>query len=173
MTDFVENSIEKLNDVFNQFFVELGYPEIECFFSDEFAYYHTTEEISYTLLEMPLLDIGFKQYLKKTYPNLPECSMMVFSLLHELGHHLTMDSISRKKMLKCKKDKKRLEKEKVNTPNEIINQQMRYCALYDEMIATRKATEILIENYAYILEFENVWYNAVMEFYTENNVDLS
>ena len=162
--------VEKLNKVFEQFFADLGYDEIECKISTEFAYYHANNLITYSLLEMPLLDIGFRNYLKKTYPCMPECSMMVFSLLHELGHHLTMDNINKKKWLKCKKAKKIVEKRKCYTNHDVIQKQFDYCKLFDEAQATKKAVYILIENYDYIIDFEEIWYNAVMNFYAENNI---
>ena len=173
MAKLKNKSIEKLNDVFNQFFVELGYPEIDCIFSNEFVYYPESEEISYTLLEMPLNDIGFKTYVRETYPHAPECSVMVLSLLHELGHHLTMDSISKNKMRKCKKAKKEIAERYITTDKELIQAQIDYCGLYDEKKATEKAIEILINNYDYILSFEEVWFNAVMKFYKENNVTFA
>ena len=162
---------EKLNKIFNQFFVELGYPEIETELTNEFCYYYGQDKITYTLLEMPLSDIGFKNYLKKTYPTMPECSMFIFSLLHELGHHVTMPLFfGSKKWRVCKKRKSIVERMKDTTEEQEIKKQEKYCALYDEAIATKEAVKILIENYDYIVKFEKVWYNAVIDFYKENGV---
>lgn len=167
------NGVEKLDAIITSFFEMLGYSEIICFLDAEFAYYHTTKEIGYSLFEMPLYDIGFKTYLKKRYPNMKECSMFIFSLLHELGHYLTWDSISKKDKLKAKKMKKRLEKRREFTAQDTIQKQIEYCNLADERIATAKAVEILEKNYDTIINFEEIWFNAVMDFYTENGVDMT
>lgn len=162
--------IEELNEVFNDFFAMLGYEEIECELNIDFSYYYGADIITYTLFENPLSDIGFMTYIHNTFKNVPPCSTMVLSLLHELGHHVTMPSIKRKKWLKCKKDKRRLERVKTNTNKARIEKQIKYSSLFDEYIATKKAIEILNNNYDLILSFESVWYNAVMEFYKKNNV---
>ena len=59
------------------------------------------------------------------------------------------------------------------TDEQMIAKQIRYCKLYEEAIATKKAVEILIANYDYILEFEKTWFKAVMNFYKENGLDFS
>lgn len=160
---------EKLNRVFEKFFEGLGYGEIECELSTEFAYW-TDDLITYTLIEMPLYDIGFKTYLKETYPKMPECSMMVFSLLHELGHHLTLDNIPKRKQEKCKRIKEKLLNRKCRSAKAVIQKQKDYCNIYDEKIATQKAVQILEKNYDYILKFEKIWFKAVMEFYHKNGI---
>lgn len=165
--------VEKLNNIITGFFEMLGYDEITCFMSTEFAYYNTTNEISYSLFEMPLCDIGFKTYLRNHYPNMQECSMFIFSLLHELGHYLTWNSISKREKLKAKKMKKRIGRKREYTAQDVIQKQVEYCALYIERIATAKGVEVLEENYDIIVNFEEVWFNAVMEFYTENGVDIA
>lgn len=163
-------SVEKLNAVFSEFFADLGYPEITARLDTEFSYWYAEDIITYTLFEMPLTDIGFMTYIKDTYKDIPQCSIMVLSLLHELGHHITIESLSKKKMLKSKKDKKRLAKKSAYSDRDIISRQITYCKIYDEMLATKKAIEILRDNYDYILSFESVWYEAVKEFYAKNNI---
>lgn len=163
--------VDELNEVFEQFFVELGYPEIECDIDAEFAYYYGTDEITYTLFSIPEADEGFRQYLNINYPTMPNCSMFVFSLLHELGHHITMAQYSKKDFKKWKVEKAKIETKKADTPKEMIENQIAYCGLFDEKIATAEAVKILIANYEYIQEFEKTWYNAVMKFYQKNNIE--
>ena len=161
---------KELNKAIHTLFEELGYDEIECSLESEFAYYPTKERIAYSLIEMPYSDIGFKEYLKETYPDCPECSMFVFSLLHELGHHLTLDDIEDNVYNKCWQQKRRLEKREPKTDKARIKLQKDYCKIYDEAIATETAVEILKNNYRIILNFEKVWFNAVMKFYERNGL---
>ncbi len=162
--------ISKLNSVFEQFFVDLGYPEIECSLAPDFAYYYGTDEITYSLFAMPEANEGFKRYLKMTYPKMPKCSMFVFSLLHELGHHITMPKYSEKDFKKWTRAKAKIEKQIPHTSEEKIKRQIIYCGLFDEKIATAEAVKILLMNYDYIHSFEKVWYKAVMDFYKKNNI---
>jgi len=161
---------KELNKAIHSLFDMLGYSEITCELSTEFAYHPITEKITYTLIEMPYNDIGFKEYLKETYSDCPECSMFVFSLLHELGHHLTLDDIEDSVYNKCWKQKERLEKKTPKTIKGKINLQKAYCKIYDEAIATETAVEILKNNYKKILEFEAIWFSAVMKFYNKNGL---
>lgn len=164
--------VEKLNTICENFFAGLGYDEIECKLDTDFAYYHGSDLITYTLIELPFAEIGLKGYLEKNYPFMPKCSMFIFSLLHELGHYLTVDKIKRKKWLHCQKTKKILDRkvQKIYDDNIMIEKQMFYCTIYDERIATKKAVNLLIENYDFIIEYEKVLNNAICDFYRKNNI---
>lgn len=162
--------VKRLNSVIEQFFVELGYPEIECDLGFDFAYYYGCDEIDYTIFSMSEADEGFRRYLKTTYPKMPKCSLFVFSLLHELGHHLTMPSFSDEDFKNYKIKKDAIENEIANTPKEKIARQIKYCSLPDEAIATQKAVEILLENYNYITDFEKTCFKEIKRFYLVNNI---
>lgn len=162
------NGIEELNEFFENFFFELGFEDIECFLAPEFAYYVGTNEISYSLIENSISDAAFSEYLKIKYPNAPTINMFVFSLLHELGHYLTLPSVSKKKFRKWKKRKKMLEKTVVNNDTDLFNLQLAYCNLPDEKIATEKAIELLIENYDYLKQFEIRAIEIIHNFYKKN-----
>lgn len=163
--------VDELNEVFEQFFVELGYPEIECDIDTDFAYYYGTDEITYSLFSMEEADEGFMRYVNLNYPQMPSCSLFVLSLLHELGHHITMPKYNKADHRKWEIEKAKIENIKANTPKERIEKQIAYCGLFEEKIATAEAIKILIANYDYIHNFEKVWYKAVMNFYKKNNVE--
>ena len=162
------NGIEEMNEFFENFFFELGYEGIECFLAPEFAYYVGTNEISYSLIENSISDKAFSEYLSIKYPDAPQISMFVFSFLHELGHYLTLPSISKKKWRKWHKKKKMLEKTVVNSDTDLFNLQLAYCNLPDERIATQKAIELLIENYEYLKQFETRALKIIHNFYEKN-----
>lgn len=157
--------IEILDNLINTFFEDLGFDEVECFMSYDFAYYNTTKEVSYTLFEMPLSDYGFRLYLEKTYPEIELCSMFTFSLLHELGHYLTWENMSKKKRLKSKKDKKRVEKTREYSEQDKIDKQIAYCGVYEERIATNKAVYLLNNNRELIKSFEKEFFKTVHNYY--------
>lgn len=163
--------VEELNEVIEQFFVELGYDEIECSLDLDFAYYVGTDEITYSLFQMEEADEGFRQYLNKVYPNIPECSLFVISLLHELGHHITIPQYSKEKFEAWSIVKKLLEKQEANTPKERIEKQIKYCSLFDEAIATKTAVDILIAEYNFIHSYEEKIFKAILKFYEINQIE--
>ena len=163
--------VDELNEVFEQYFVELGYPEIECDIDTDFAQYYGTDEITYSLFEMPEADEGFRRYVNLTYPQMPYCSIFVLSLLHELGHHITLPKYNKAQHKKWEIETAEVENRKAVTPEEKIKKQIDYCGLFSEKIATAEAVKILIANYDYIHNFETVWQEAVMSFYRKNNIE--
>ena len=163
--------VKELNKVIEQFFVELGYDEIECSLDLDFAYYVGTDEITYSLFQMEEADKGFRQYLNKVYPNIPECSLFVISLLHELGHHITIPQYSKENFETWSTVKKLLEEQEANTPKEKIEKQIKYCFLFDEAIATKAAVDILIAEYDFIHSYEEKIFKAIFKFYEKNQIE--
>ena len=166
--------INKLNNTIEAMFKALGYSEIKCTFGLDFCYYYDgSNEIEYSLISMPEVDEAFKEYIQNKFTNIPYCSMFTFSLLHELGHHITMPQISKKELKKARKAKKRIENKIKNnpTPKKLKEMQIKYCSLIDEKLATNKAMEILKKYYFTIDKYDKMIYNNIIEFYKINNVE--
>lgn len=164
------NGVENLNKIIKDFFTELGYEEITPFLSTDFGYYYGDEKISYTIFEMPTADKGFQMYIEKHFHNVPKCSIFTLSLLHELGHHETIDDISEKIYIKCCEKKFKLANKEVKTEQDAIKRQVEYCGIYDEKIATAKAIEILADHYSEVIKFEKTILEALSIFYEKNNI---
>lgn len=154
MFKLTNNLIDKLDECVTDFLNDLGYGELTASLEDEFAYYADTEEITYTLFDIAYFDLGFQKYVQTNYPNCPTISVFTLSILHELGHHITKDSLMPEPWLEAAIEKKSFGKIKCNTMEEAIAMQVKYCGLYDERIATNKAIEVLTDNYQTCLDFE-------------------
>lgn len=154
MFALTDELIDKLNDCVDDFLNELGYGELTSSLEDEFAYYADTEEIVYTLFDIPYFDLGFQKYIQINYPNCPTISLITLSILHELGHHITKDSLMPEPWLEAALIKKSYRNIKCNDLKDAIEMEVKYCGLYDERIATNKAIEILTDNYQTCLDFE-------------------
>ena len=161
--------VDELNEVIEQFFFELGY-EIDCCLESDFSYYTGSEEIAYSLFIMENSDKGFKEFLKRAYSEIPSCSLFVISLLHELGHYLTIPTFTENEKRFFAFKKFILEKRKAKTDEEQIQKQIDYCYLPEEKIATDKAIEILITNYDFIHTYEKTIFSAILDFYKKNNI---
>ena len=143
---------EKLNQVITTFFEGLGYYNIKVKQAEDFAYY-TNGLITYTLFDCAYFDLGFEKYIKTNY-DIPPVSIFTLSLLHELGHYITFHKLNKKKYAKACKIKKRINTITCNSMEKAINVMIKYCSLYDEAIATKKAIQILKKNYSWVLLFE-------------------
>lgn len=163
--------VEKLDNFITSFVKKLGY-DINCTLDTDFFYYPVSKRIGYSLFTMELADKGFKEYIKINYPNLPTCSIFTFSILHELGHFLTYDLLSEIEICLCLDEKERLNNREITTEEDTIQKQIDYCSIYDEMIATKTATAILINSYDIVADFDNHFIEKVSEFYAENEVEL-
>lgn len=146
---------KKLNIIINTFFKKIGCGELDVFMGDEWAYYSNTKEISYVLWDHSYSDIGFMNYVKKNY-KCPTVSIFTLSLMHEVGHYLTIDNLDPIKFYKAHLKKKKIGKTTVNNIEAAIKIQTYYCNLYDEKIATAKAIELIKKNYKSVLRFEYV-----------------
>lgn len=144
---------EKLNNLINTFLKKIGCGELDVFMGQEWTYYNSTKEISYILWDHSYFDIGFMNYVKKNY-KCPTVSIFTLSLMHEVGHYLTINSLDRTKIYKSYLKKKKLEKVTANNIETAIKLQTYYCNLYDEKIATAKAIELIKKNYKTVLMFE-------------------
>ena len=88
--------LDKLNDCVENFIFQLGYDEITCFLYTDFGYYDDSKEIAYSIFEAEDSSEGFVKFIQDNYYRLPKCSLFTMSLLHELGHYLTLEKFSEK-----------------------------------------------------------------------------
>ena len=66
--------------------------DCEVVMSDYFCYHPTEEIIAITLFEDNTANAEWKQYLKETFDfDLTRENLFAMSILHELGHHYTVD----------------------------------------------------------------------------------
>ena len=162
-------NFDNITEIIEELYSQLGF-SISCFNSTDFAYYPTTEEISYTLFELPFSNDGYKQFLQKYYNfNIP-CSMFTFSLLHELGHYVTLHTVSKKQKRRIKKAKKYMSKKICKTYNDSVMLQIVYCKLYDERIATEQAMSFINNNYSLIMKYDELIMKEIYSFY-EKHID--
>lgn len=160
---------EKLSSFIESFFYSLGY-SIPCFLDSDFAYYPTTQEISYSLIESHLLDLAYKQFCKSHFNFEIPCLMFTFSLLHELGHYITLSGINKNRIRKIRKAKKYITKIKCDTADDIIRVQLSYCNLLDEKLATTEAVRIIRQNPELIKQFDTDLFHLLKSFYIANKI---
>lgn len=139
------------------FYRQLGVTDIKIKNSDTFcfAYFdHFDCWIEYTLKEQKEeILLGYQDYFKKYHPDFAQypCNFFTFSLLHELGHALTVFDANQTYISRSMQAKRNLSRKKNMSQRK---KQARYCELYVERIANEKAIELIKNNYEIIQKFE-------------------
>lgn len=141
------------------FYRQLGVTDVKVKCSTEFCHwYYKDEEESQSYIEYTLrapkedVILGYGDYMAKYHPEMKDYSLnfFTFSLLHELGHHLTIFTANPASLAKSRKAIRNLSQKNM-TPRKI---QARYCELYVEKLANEKAIELIKNNYEIIQNFE-------------------
>lgn len=164
---------ELLNEFLEDFIFQLGYDEITCFLNTDFCYYNSTKEIGYSLFESDTSGIGFIRFIRNNYTHIPPCSLFTFSLLHELGHYLTLDKFSQKEKYRYLIDSEKFAIEDNDTDEQKIEKQIKYSSLPIEKAATDMAMDILKTYKDLIADFEKELKLRILDFYLLNNVEIT
>ena len=165
--------IKEIIDIINildDLFFELGYEELTAFLGTDFAYYGRDKEISFTFLTLDWADEGFLLYLNHTFPDLPQVSLLMYSILHEIGHHITYHK-GKKRYLRYKKAVKAIKLKKKESKAEKVQRQIKYCSIPDEAMATKAGMNILYCYTDLIKEYDKKLTTAYKKFY-KNNLTL-
>ena len=80
-----------LDKKINNYCKKFGIDKIFC--DKEFSYYPETDRISYTIIQYTIDDIII-QLINEKYNVDIEPFYFIFSLLHEIGHHMTIDELT-------------------------------------------------------------------------------
>lgn len=137
----------------------------------EYAYYHISESITFQITHS-LVDSWFDDFVTKSF-HIEDYDSFVFSLLHEVGHHMTMDSIPEE--IQDKVDKKKDWIEKVinfkHMPRFIVRKlEYTYFNLYDEVKATKWAVWYYRNHKDEVSKLIRKANFALMQFYKVNGV---
>lgn len=150
-------TLRGLTQAIYYFYRQLGVTDVKILHSNEFCYWEgfCNSYIEYSLspADRDCL-LGYYDFFEKYYPTWQKeypCSFFTFSLLHELGHHLTMPFANPAYL---DRSRKAIERLAVKENMSLRKKQARYCELYAEKMANDKAIELIENNYNIILAFE-------------------
>lgn len=136
----------------------------------EFAYFYLTNEISWSLLVTEDADKYFQSFLNENFPDIT-ADTFIWSLLHEVGHHETIDDWTpeEQKEFDAKKDFiEELYKAKQDKKISYL-----YFNLPDEYAATCWAAEYIRENPEEIEALLGELKEVAKVFYKLNEVELA
>lgn len=150
--------IVKIDKIINKFLEPF---ECTARLSTDFGYYHTENLITYALVETEKGRASFMQSVERLKPTVT-ADVFLWSLLHEIGHHETMDYMTDKE-----------EKLSNKIKEEVAQTKRPYADYYnapDEKLATTWAVEYAETHTEELLTFWNKLQKAIMDFYKENNI---
>lgn len=159
--------VEKVNNVINEF-VRQFYLESEM--GEDFSYYYPINKITWSFLMTEDSNRAYKTFLNKHFPDI-DCNIFVWSILHEVGHHETIDEWDGDDQYEFDIKKENLEQRLVE------EDEFKVCSEYyeipDEMKATTWAAEYIREHKEEIDAFYEKFKKVVYEFVELNDVDLT
>lgn len=166
--------VEALESVFTEVFKSFGISKVEL--GTEFAYWYISESITFKL-DYSKVDKWFDEFVQTKF-HLLNYDWFMFSFLHEIGHHKTIDTISTG--LQTRIDRKKDRYEKIMNfkfikwyicPTFIKKKlENKYFQLYDEMKASRWAVKYYRTHTKEIAKMSKKLTFALHQFYKINNV---
>ena len=165
--------IERINGILNKFLCDFDCTaEVDV----DFGYYSHLNLITYSFVCTKISDVMFSNVVTALCPNI-KCDIFLWSLLHELGHHETIDDLSDVDYNYSQDEKQRISKQLSGISAEteeklymrIANE---YYFLPDEIAATCWAVDFVTKNQYKVRQLWNELQPAIKDFYTLNELEL-
>ena len=159
--------VEEINNIINNFVSKF---ECTAEMGLDFSYYYATNTIEWTFFITEITDDSFIKFLEEKFPDI-NCNIFIWSLLHEVGHHETIDSWTYEEQECFDKEKDRIQA--------LFNQtsSSEYCFQYyslpDEMLATTWAANYIRNNKDEIRTFYEEFRSGIYRFAELNDIDLA
>lgn len=144
----------KIQNKIDEFLAPFG---CTCVFAHDFSYYYFTQEVAVSFLVCEKADRDFMHSIEMQRPKV-NCDIFLWSLLHEIGHHETVELLSDFEMDLCQSIKRKIQEGEI--PNEV------YYICFDEVMATQWAVDFANENAESLFHFWNELQPLIMNFYT-------
>ena len=161
-------AVKTLETVLTDMFRDFGIAKVSIGTDD--AYYHSLKEI----VIQPYIkeeNCFFDEFVEERF-GIQLNNSMLMGLLHELGHHETMDDISETIQDMCEEEVDRIETEMgiVTTEAEVRRLEWQYFTLPNEIIATYWAVDFIKNNPDLIRYWNRLTTTAMKQFYKVNNI---
>lgn len=162
--------IEELNNLVEKFIKYFG---CKAEIDTDFAYYPEEKVVTWSPFIMDKADRYFNEFVNEFFPNI-EADIFLWSLLHEVGHHMTYEFWSAENLEQSKKVKdlaaERLERKGINPKAEKLCYFM-YFSADDEMRATGWAAEYMETHPERVAKFWHDFVDAYNTFLSLNKIE--
>ena len=170
--------VEEVTAIINEF---LEPYELTCELGADFAYYPGEDRITYAFTYVDIDASGFMASVERLNPEV-NADIFLWSLLHEIGHHETIDMMTNRENRYCDRFKKKLNKrtEKINkrlakgkkVKLSAMAELEAYYDVLDERLATEWAVEYANTHQEELAEFWEKLAPAIKNFYELNEVEV-
>lgn len=135
----------------------------------DFAYYPNEQIVTWSIFMAEKSDKYFQDYVNTFFPNI-EADSFLWSLLHEVGHHMTYNEWT-KDQLKLFEERKVEAEKTANNEHESYGYYL-YFSTEDEWLATRWAAEYMENNSEKVEKFWLKFVEVYNTFLLINKIDF-
>lgn len=154
---------EKLENIVDRFVKSID-EDLMAFMGTDFSYFYATDKIEFTIIVAEKMNDWFLEFVNNTFGvDFNDC--FIISLLHEVGHHFTLDEIEDNDFNYCMDVKATLTSE---TKEECFT----YFNLEDEWQATAWAVNYYLTNKEKCDKFIIEFAEAAQEFIILNKIEV-
>lgn len=159
---------EKLDKMVTNFVKKFG---CEAELGSEFCYWHGEDLINYSLVVPCDTDDFWKEFVYRTF-NYKIENIFMFSLLHEVGHHFTMDNFSKKQRNAENRMTEEIESKLSISTSKTVDKGLnfKYFNMPMEKVATKWAIRYYKKHRREINHFWHKFRKELKKFYQANNV---
>ena len=136
---------------------------LKAFLDTDFNYYYYSKKVGYSILVSERMDSLFLEYAF-LHGLKVDCGIFALSLLHEVGHHMTIEGIDQSTYDFCQEVK-----ETLTDSDEDANV---YFDLEDERLATKWAIDYINTHVKEVEDFTVKFSEALAEFVEKYDIDF-
>ena len=159
-----EKDLDAIKNVINDFLLPF---ELNCEIGTDFSYYYNDNLVEVSLVTIDRASKNFLDFVEKEF-NFIHADIFLWSLLHEIGHHETLDDLDDDAYELSQEIKRNLQTDN-NIKDEVRD--YIYFNLYDEYIATEWAANYMEEHYQEVKEFWNKLQPLILNFYKKYEIE--
>jgi hypothetical protein len=163
--------VRKLNNAVSAILAPFGISKARYDDENGYTYYPTNHKVTFKILEENIGDELFIDFIKDTF-DFTVPNSFIISLLHEVGHHYTLDLIDDETYNYCYDEKQRISEElsKAETYEDIKALFYQYFMLPDELEATTWAVDYAESHPRKIKIMWNKVRETIYEFCENNDI---
>lgn len=158
--------IEKVNQIIDSFVNQFG---LRSEMGTDFSYYYPINKITWSFFMTEESNKSFEKFVENTFPDI-NCNTFIWSLLHEIGHHETIDNWTGDEQYIFDSMKEDLEDRLLEEKEFDICTE--YYSVPDELEATTWAAEYIRDHEPELRSFWDKFQVAANEFAELNEVNI-
>lgn len=152
--------MDRITDLLNEFVKTID-DELVVEVGSDFAYYPARNVITYTLVVSEYGEESFLESVEFFQPKV-KCDVFLWSILHEIGHHETIDELTESEQLDS-------DFIKLFVENGAVSKEL-YYTCPDERAATGWAVQYAESHITSLAKFWTQLQTAIMDFYKANEI---